>query len=292
MYLISSLLDDFLEFKKFVCSFKNNNGFKWLFLMMFLTLSSKISWCAGDVKGNKPRVSIITSVYRGDQFIKGFMEDIVKQTIFDQCELIIINAASPDHEDEVIREYLSKYSNIIYKKLERDPGLYGVWNMAIKMARADLITNANIDDRRNPESIEVQAKALDENPDLDLVFNQYAWSNIPNQIYDLSTLGCLANVPEFSPKNMWGCLPGPQPMWRKSMHDKYGYFDESYKLVGDYEMWLRAVSKGSKFKKIAGVSGVYYANNQGLTYNVEKAHQALHEQENEKVICRYRYLWT
>lgn len=36
-----------------------------------------------------PLVSIITSVYNGDSFIKGFMHDIVQQTIFKKCELII-----------------------------------------------------------------------------------------------------------------------------------------------------------------------------------------------------------
>ena len=38
----------------------------------------------------QPIVSIITSVFNGDEFIGGFLEDIVRQTIFHDCELIII----------------------------------------------------------------------------------------------------------------------------------------------------------------------------------------------------------
>ena len=40
---------------------------------------------------------------------------------------------------------------------------------------------------------------------------------------------------------------GAQPVWRKSLHDKIGMFDESYEVVGDYEFFLRAASKGCNF---------------------------------------------
>ena len=50
-----------------------------------------------------PKISIITSLYKGGEYIKGFLEDIVNQTIFkDKCELIIIDANSPDNEKDII----------------------------------------------------------------------------------------------------------------------------------------------------------------------------------------------
>ena len=53
-----------------------------------------------------PKISIITSLYKGKDFIKGFLEDIVNQTIFkEKCELIIIDANSPDKEKDIILEY-------------------------------------------------------------------------------------------------------------------------------------------------------------------------------------------
>ena len=53
-----------------------------------------------------PKISIITSLYKGGEFIKGFLDDIVGQTIFkDECELIIIDANSPEGEKEIILEY-------------------------------------------------------------------------------------------------------------------------------------------------------------------------------------------
>ena len=89
------------------------------------------------------RVSIITSLYNGDEFIEGFLQYITQQTIFDECELIIINANSPGNEEPIINKYLEQYSNIVYTKLDHDPGLYAVWNMAIKMASADYVITAS-----------------------------------------------------------------------------------------------------------------------------------------------------
>ena len=84
---------------------------------LFTLLVAQAALCTG------PKISIITSVYNGDQFIEGFLADITRQTIFDQCELIMINAGSPGNEESVIKKYMTQYSNIIYKRLDFDPGL-------------------------------------------------------------------------------------------------------------------------------------------------------------------------
>ena len=56
-------------------------------------------------------------------------------------------------------------------------------------------------------------------------------------------------------------------MWRKSIHDKYGLFDSKYRSAGDWEMWLRAASQGSQFKKINELLGLYYFNPTGVSTN-------------------------
>ena len=69
-----------------------------------------------------PKISIITSLYKGGAHIKGFLDDIVNQTIFKkECELIIIDANSPDNEKDTILEYQKKYPNIVYCRLDDDP---------------------------------------------------------------------------------------------------------------------------------------------------------------------------
>ncbi|MDD4157764.1 MAG: glycosyltransferase [Candidatus Cloacimonetes bacterium] len=236
------------------------------------------------------RVSIITSIYKGDEFIKGFMEDITQQTIFDQCELILINANSPEHEEEVILPYLARYPNIIYKRLQADPGLYGVWNVGVQLSQANYLTNANIDDRLRPDCYEVHAKALDNYPEVDLVYSACYVTTVPNDIFD-GNAGLLLlphTALNFSPQHMTECLPNNHPMWRKSMHKKYGLFDERYKAAGDWEMWLRAVKGGSRFLRIPGVYGLYYDNPSSIS-NRDKV--GLSRRETQEVGRRYQELF-
>ena len=218
-----------------------------------------------------PKVSIITSIYNGDEFIEPFLQDITRQTIFEEkCELILINANSPGNEEQVINKYLEKYpNNIVYKKLDEDPGIYGVWNLGVEMATGDYLTNANLDDRKAPWSLERHAKMLFTNKDVDLVYADMAITNKPNETWEVNTAGTQKyNFPEFSYDNLKMInMPHASPMWRKTIHDKHGMFNDKYRSAGDWEMWLRAAAAGSKFKKIHDCLGLYFFNPKGISTN-------------------------
>jgi GT2 family glycosyltransferase len=218
----------------------------------------------------QPKVSIITSVFKGDAYIEQFMEEIVKQTIFDQCELIMINANSPGNEESVIASYMESYPNIVYMKLDKDPGLYGVWNIAIKMAHGEYIINANLDDGLAYDALEKFAKTLDEDSNIDLVYSDFYVTKKPHQnFYDLNGKNSvITDTEEFSYYNLrksFYCMTNNHPMWRKSIHEKYGYFDESYIAAGDCDMCARMALGGSQFKRVPGILGFWYVNPIGLS---------------------------
>ncbi len=238
-----------------------------------------------------PKVSIITSVYKGDEFIKSFLEDITRQTIFkDKCELILINANSPHNEEEVINEYLEKYpDNIVYKKLDSDPGIYSVWNMGVEMSSGEYLTNANLDDRKAPWSLEAHAKELYKNSDIDLVYADMLITDKPNETWEQNSSNERRyNFPEFSFDNLKMInMPHSSPMWRKSLHKEAGLFDQKYKSAGDWEMWLRAASKGSTYKKInSNPLGLYYFNPTGISTNPENF--SWKRKEEEEVYEKYK----
>ena len=222
-------------------------------------------------KEDIPKISILTSVFKGDEYVEQFLEDMTKQTIFkDNCELIMVNANSPGNEEEIIMKYKEKFpDNIRYTKLEEDPGIYGVWNLALEMSTGEFVTNANLDDRKAANSLEEHAKELIRNPDVDLVYADMAITDKPNEVFESNnSQGRRYNFPQFSFDNLKMVnMPHASPMWRKSLHDKYGIFDSKYRSAGDWEMWLRAASQGSKFKKINEILGLYYFNPTGVSTN-------------------------
>ena len=233
-------------------------------LSLLILISVNLNIFAASVK---PKISIITSVYNSDEFITGFLENITQQTIFDQCELILINANSPGKiEEAIILKYQQRYANIIYQRLAQDPGIYAVWNLGIKQARGDYITNANVDDRLASNCYAQHAQLLDQHPEIALVYSDYYVSVQPNETFETVSHNWRSNKSEFSPLVMqrW-CLPSFNPMWRRSVHARCGYFDETFMIAGDYEMWIRMVNAGLVFKKCPDILGVYYLNPDGLS---------------------------
>jgi glycosyltransferase involved in cell wall biosynthesis len=239
-----------------------------------------------------PKLSIITSIWNGDEFIAGFLQDITSQTIFSECELILVNANSPGHEEKVIEPYLSAYPNIRYVRLDHDPGVYGVWNRAIKMAKGEYLTNANLDDRSRKDAYEVLLAALEADPSVDLVYSGFYRTNFPNETFENNRHYDVSDPLEFSSKNMQGCLPGPRPVWRKSFHDRFGFFDESFISSGDFAMWLRGVCGGSKFKKVPGILTLYYLNPKGISTEMNTKREKQRALEEQLIFLRYGHLWT
>lgn len=239
-----------------------------------------------------PTVSIITSVFDPDNlFMEQFLYDITRQTIFADCELILIQPPHSGDAQGIIEEYMKKYSNIRYIKIEYDPGLYAVWNMGIRLARGEFITNANIDDRRNPSCLEIHAQTLRQDPSIDLVYSDDYIAYAPNTLFEDQHTDNIRRIAEFSQKLMYLPLPGPMPLWRKSAHARCGYFIEYFSSSASLEMWNRMVSRGMKFKKIPGLSGVYYLNPKGVSTDkaVEKVNKR--KKEDAIIVCLYSYLW-
>ncbi len=253
-----------------------------------MAVEDSIKYSSGKI----PRVSLITSLYNADEFVVDFMRNIVEQTIFPATELIIINACSPGNEEKEILPYLQKYPNITYIRLAHDPGLYAIWNLGARYAHAPLIGNANLDDRRDLHSLSEQVSILERYPQYDLAYCDYCVAYAPNpQWYDLSSYP-RTNIPPFSKQAIRYCLPGPQPIWRKSMHEKHGYFRDDFTSAADQEMWCRAVNQGSEFIKIDCVSGIYYINPKGISTDTENAKTAQRNRENFYIGLTYSHLWS
>lgn len=209
------------------------------------------------------------------------MEDLVRQTIFDQVNFFILDCNSPDNEVDVINKYVH-HDNISYSRLEEDPGLFAGWNVSIKNTRSDLLTNWNVDDRKSPWSLEVMRDCLSLNSDIDLVYGNTIVSQTPNENWTNLESRHLYICNET---DKWQDLlrnnnPHCMPMWRRDIHDRFGYFDEKYKTASDADLWLKASKGGAKMKKINEMTGIYYYNPEGrssdpatIKHMVEEIHK-------------------
>ena len=82
-----------------------------------------------------------------------------------------------------------------------------------------------------------------------------------------------------------GNQPHNNPMWRKELHKKHGFFDSKYRSAGDWEFFLRCAFGGEKFKKINDVLGLYYFNPNGISTNPKNS--SWKQEEEKEIYMKY-----
>ena len=230
------------------------------------------------------KVSAIVSTYNSAKFIRDCLENLVNQTLYQkgELEIVIIDSASQQNEESIVKEFQAKYPNIIYERTSERETLYASWNRAIKMARGVYITNANTDDRLRSDALEIMANYLDNHPDVCLVYPDQLITNTVNDTWEKTKANRHWNWPPFNYSELESrCIIGSQPMWRKSIHEKYGYFHPEFTSAGDYEFWLR-IGKTEKLARIPETLGLYYENQHGLEHS-----SSVGQQETQKILEEY-----
>ncbi len=207
-------------------------------------------------------VSAIVSAYNSEDFIKGCLDDLLNQTLYkkNKLEIVVVDSGSEQDEYSIVKSYLKKYSNIKYLKTADRETIYKAWNRGIKTASGKYITNANTDDRHKDYALEKLAGFLENNKEYDVVYaDSYKTETANDNINSISNKAEIHWMDFDQDLLLFGCYIGPHPMWRKSLHQKFGYFDESLEVVGDYEFWLR-ISKHTKFYHLKETLGLYFYN--------------------------------
>lgn len=232
------------------------------------------------------RCSLFCSFYKGSSFIEGYLNNVYEQSIFKDIEFIFLDCNSPENEGS---DYLEKIkeSNIKYHRLDHDPGLYAAWNIAVKMCTAPIIGNWNIDDRKNKEGVEILLKQFDKNPLIDVVYGFTYISRTANEKYlDNNFSEIYPYLPHTIENLFKNNSPHCMPLWKKDLHDKFGYFDESYKTAADGDFWLRCATAGAIIRMVNHPVGLYYENPTGRSTNPE----TLSEMVREVQTMRKKYL--
>jgi GT2 family glycosyltransferase len=198
--------------------------------------------------------------------------------LFKHTQYIIVNCNSPDYdkEEKIIKSFSKKHKNIRVINLEEDPGVYGAWNIGIKEADTEYVCNSNTDDLRFPNSTEEMVCVLNDSESA-LVYGD---SRVMTEYGIVTHQRSEHSLKDYSRENMIKCLPGAIPVWRKSVHLKYGYFDDKYSSAADWEFWLRIVNGGESFLKLKKDVGAYYFNPNGISTN-EKHAKARFAEEKE-----------
>lgn len=190
------------------------------------------------------KVTAIMSVYNADQYLVHKIKNIKQSTIdIDIAILEVCNKSTID---------LTKYATYY----EYSPNLitiYEAWNRLIKASTTPYIVTTNCDDLVHPKAYELQSQKLEDGFDISY-FNYYVTNGYTKTWEEAKQTTNFYNTPPNG--YVIGCGLGPFAMWKKSLHEKYGYFDEKLKVFGDSWFWtILEKSKQIKWGHIDQILG-------------------------------------
>lgn len=184
------------------------------------------------------KISIITATYNSGKTLRDTIESVLSQT-YNDFEHLIIDGGSKDNTLEIIKEYEPKYNGRLQWISEPDRGLYDAMNKGIRMASGDVVGILNSDDFYSSDKIlETLSSALDKSG-ADAVYGDIHFVNDN----DLSRCVRYYSSKKFRRWKMrLGWMPAhPSFYCRRSVYEKYGAFDISFKIGADFENLLRLI---------------------------------------------------
>lgn len=185
----------------------------------------------------KVKVAVIVATYNSKKYLEECIMSIIGQTYSD-WELIIIDGGSTDGTIEIIKNY---ESYVKYWISEKDDGIYDAWNKGISLTSSDWICFVGSDDVLYPDALEDYSNHIKAHPIGDVL--EFVSSNIDlvdENLNLLETVGAPWQWDKFKVSMLtWhvGCFHS------RKLFEKYGLYDTSYKISGDYELLLRPGNK-------------------------------------------------
>ena len=183
-------------------------------------------------------ITIITATYNSAKTVKDTFESILRQSYTDY-EYLIIDGASKDETLALIKQYEPRFEGRMKYISEPDKGLYDAMNKGLKMATGDVVGILNSDDfYTSDDALQTIADAFNAN-DIDATYGDIHFVNDD----DLTKMVRYYSSSVFKRSYMrFGLMPAhPSFYCRKSVYDKYGYFDTSYRVAADFENLLRLI---------------------------------------------------
>lgn len=177
-----------------------------------------------------PKLSVITINFNNKDGLERTIRSVIAQT-FTDYEYIVIDGGSTDGSVEIIKKYAS---GITYSVSEKDGGIYNAQNKGIKVAKGEYCLFLNSGDFLVDKK--VLNNVFSKNHSEDILYGNMMidWGN------KKVTLGKMPDA--ISLYHMYtDTLWHPVSFIKKQLFEKYGNYDERYKIVADYEFFFRSI---------------------------------------------------
>ncbi|MDD5606820.1 MAG: glycosyltransferase [Candidatus Pacebacteria bacterium] len=230
------------------------------------------------------KVSIIMSVYNGENFLNESIQSILNQ-VFKDFEFIIINDCSTDSSLNIIKKYAKKDKRVIIIENKKNLGLTKSLNKGLELAKGKYIARQDADDVASPRRLEKQYNFLEKNEDVFLVGSGAI--NIDEKGNVLNTRKAIADPNKIAlelPKN--NCIYHSSIMYRNNGQYLYR---EKFPYSQDYDLYLRILSDGEQIASLEEPLIKYRINSGAISWTKRAQQMMFAEKARDFYFQRLRY---
>ena len=174
-----------------------------------------------------PFISVIVPAFNGARFLSEAVESVFCQG-YNPLEIIIVDDGSTDDTAKVAMS-LGEGIRYVY---QRNSGPASARNTGLRMACGEIIGFLDVDDLWPAQKLEIQLTRLIEDPILDVVMGRIQYIKLPGAPdIDIQFEG---------PENTLAHIHLGSGLFKKSVFDEVGMFDESLLHWEDHDWFLRA----------------------------------------------------
>lgn len=189
------------------------------------------------------KLSVITINKNNAAGLEKTLKSVASQTCND-FEHVIIDGASTDGSVPVIKEYAENSQYQVKWISEPDSGIYNAMNKGIRMASGDYVQFLNSGDcLADATVVERMLGSLEENN-----FPSILYGNMLKVFKDGKILNdkCFAGQDISFLGFYTGTLNHSSALIKRSLFEKYGFYDESIRIVSDWKWYLQAIALGEE----------------------------------------------
>jgi len=195
-------------------------------------------------RSDPPAVSIIVPSYNTAAYVGECLESVFLQTYRD-FEVIVVNDGSPD--TPALERALEPFRSRIIYLTQKNMGIAGARNTAVRASRGRYIGLLDSDDMWNPDFLEVQVAALERDPTLDAVYSDAVLFGDHAHAGRTFMELCPSEGPvTFASLITQRCNVQVSLLMRRDALVRVGLFDESLRSVEDFDLWTRLVAQGGR----------------------------------------------
>ncbi len=209
-----------------------------------------------------PLVSICIPTYNGEAFLEEALDSVLEQT-YENYEVIISDDASKDNTIQLVEQFKERCVKPVFVFEHEPSGIGANWNHSVNKANGEYIKFLFQDDTLEPDCLEKMIQPFMDNESVGLVACQRKFILEEEDAESRDWIASYSNLQkEFPPRygqviggkevlKRFDLLKDPKNkigeptavLFKKSMLEAVGNFNETLKQALDYECWYRMLKK-------------------------------------------------